>query len=77
MDNNFTIFEVTDDAFWFRLFPYSLRSHAKGCLNSLETNSISTWNTIAEKFQTNHFYPIKNARIQTYDDLNVANCGAV
>ena len=45
--DNFKIPGVTDDAFRLRLFPYSLRDRAKSWLNSLEPNSISTWNALA------------------------------
>ncbi|MCH99510.1 hypothetical protein A2U01_0020524 [Trifolium medium] len=47
---NFVIPGVTQDAFRLRLFPYSLRDRAKSWLNSLEPNSITTWNALAEKF---------------------------
>lgn len=58
--SNFKILGVTNDAFRLRLFPYSLRGRAKSCLNSLEPNSIATWNDFAEKFQAKYFTPKKN-----------------
>lgn len=45
--SNFKILGITDDAFRLRLFPYSLRGRAKSWLNSLEPNSIATWNSLA------------------------------
>ncbi|MCI41680.1 retrotransposon gag protein, partial [Trifolium medium] len=52
---------ATEDAFRLRLFPYSLRDRAKSWLNSLEPNSIATWNALAEKFLAKYFPPVKNA----------------
>ncbi|MCH87150.1 hypothetical protein A2U01_0008016 [Trifolium medium] len=62
--SNFKNPGITQEAFRLRLFPYSLRDRAKSWLNSLEPNSISTWNALAEKFLTKHFPPIKNARMR-------------
>lgn len=64
MANNFKSLGVSEDAFKRRLFPYSLRDRAKAWLNSLEPNSITTWNKLAEKFLTKYVPPIKNARIR-------------
>lgn len=36
--------------FVLRLFPYYLRDMVNGWLNSLEQNSIATWNDLAGKF---------------------------
>lgn len=48
--SNFKIYVINDNAFRNRLFPYSLRDRAKSWLNSLEPNSIATWNALAEFF---------------------------
>ncbi|WJX63440.1 hypothetical protein P8452_48327 [Trifolium repens] len=62
--SNFKNPGITQEAFRLRLFPYSLRDHAKSWLNSLEPNSIATWNALAEKFLTKYFPPMKNARMR-------------
>ncbi|XP_058725922.1 uncharacterized protein LOC131597232 [Vicia villosa] len=62
--SNFKIPGVTDDAFRLRLFPYSLRDRAKSWLNSLEPNSIATWNDLAEKFLAKYFPPSRNAKMR-------------
>ncbi|KAK2354700.1 hypothetical protein QL285_092185 [Trifolium repens] len=62
--SKFKIPGITDDAFRLRLFPYSLRDRAKGWLNSLEPNSIATWNALAEKFLAKYFPPVKNAKMR-------------
>ncbi|KAL5563684.1 hypothetical protein UlMin_033431 [Ulmus minor] len=62
--SNFKIPGVSDDAFRLRLFPYSLKDRAKVWLNSLEPNSVTSWNGLAEKFLTKYFPPTKNARMR-------------
>ncbi|KAL5569743.1 hypothetical protein UlMin_026318 [Ulmus minor] len=62
--SNFKIPGVSDDAFRLRLFPYSLKDRAKVWLNSLEPNSVTSWNGLAEKFITKYFPPTKNARMR-------------
>ena len=62
--SNFKIPGVTDDAFRLRLFPYSLKDRARAWLNSLEPNSLNSWNELAEKFLTKYFPPTKNAKMR-------------
>ena len=62
--SNFKIPGVTDDAFRLRFFPYSLKDRAKVWLNSLEPNSVNSWNGLAKKFLTKYFPPTKNARMR-------------
>ena len=62
--SNFIIPGVSENAFRLKLFPYSLKDKAKSWLNSLEPNSIHTWNEVAEKFLAKYFPPIKNARMR-------------
>ncbi len=64
MASNFEIPGVIDDAFRLRLFPYSLKDQAKAWLNSLEPNSVDSWNGLAKKFLTKYFPPTKNARMR-------------
>ncbi|KAL5540766.1 hypothetical protein UlMin_044089 [Ulmus minor] len=62
--SNLKIPGVADDAFRLRLFSYSLKDRAKVWLNSLEPNSVTSWNGLAEKFLTKYFPPTKNARMR-------------
>ena len=64
VSGNLKVPGVTDNAFRLRLFPYSLRDRAKSWLNSLEPNSIATWNDLAEKFLAKYFPPSKNAKMR-------------
>jgi len=45
----------TDDALKLRLFPFSLKDRAKQWLNSLETNSIRSWNQMQQEFLKKYF----------------------
>ncbi|KAH9781044.1 hypothetical protein KPL71_008308 [Citrus sinensis] len=47
-----------------RLFPYSLRDRARAWLNSLPSDSITTWNELADKFLMKYFPPTKNAKLR-------------
>ncbi|KAH9680012.1 hypothetical protein KPL71_026373 [Citrus sinensis] len=60
----FKIAGATQDALRLNLFPYSLRDRARAWLNSLPSDSITTWNKLADKFLTNYFPPTKNAKLQ-------------
>ena len=55
---------VTDDAIRLRLFPFSLRDTAKGWLNSLPANSITTWEDLCQKFLTKFFPLEKTAKLR-------------
>ncbi|KAH9744107.1 hypothetical protein KPL70_003546 [Citrus sinensis] len=60
----FKIAGATQDALRLRLFPYSLRDRARAWLNSLPSDSITTWNELADKFLMKYFPPTKNAKLQ-------------
>ncbi|KAL5541145.1 hypothetical protein UlMin_044362 [Ulmus minor] len=60
----FKINGVTDDILKLKLFPYSLRDRARAWLNSLPSDSITTWNNLAEKFLMKYFPPTKNAKLR-------------
>ncbi|KAL5556287.1 hypothetical protein UlMin_038523 [Ulmus minor] len=60
----FKINGVTDDILKLKLFPYSLRDQARAWLNSLPSDSITTWNDLAEKFLMKYFPPTKNAKLR-------------
>ncbi|KAL5563618.1 hypothetical protein UlMin_033365 [Ulmus minor] len=62
--NAFKINGVTDDILKLKLFPYSLRDRARAWLNSLPSDSITTWNDLAEKFLMKYFPPTKNAKLR-------------
>ncbi|KAL5574219.1 hypothetical protein UlMin_023816 [Ulmus minor] len=63
----FKINGVTDDILKLKLFPYSLRDRARAWLNSLPSDSITTWNDLAEKFLMKYFPPTKNAKLTIVD----------
>ncbi|KAF7844319.1 uncharacterized protein G2W53_001224 [Senna tora] len=48
---------VSEEAIKLRLFPFSLRDRAKWWLNSLPTDSIITWEDLANKFLAKYFPP--------------------
>ncbi|KAH9780391.1 hypothetical protein KPL71_008059 [Citrus sinensis] len=60
----FKIAGATQDALRLRLFPYSLRDRARAWLNSLPSDSITTWNELADKFLMKYFPPIKNTKLR-------------
>jgi len=62
--STFKIQNVSDDAIWLRLFPFSLRDKAKSWLLSLPTGSITTWVQMAEMFVQNYFPPEKTAKLK-------------
>ncbi|XP_062085656.1 uncharacterized protein LOC133791756 [Humulus lupulus] len=55
---------VSDDAIRLRLFPFSLRERVKSWLNSLEANTITTWDALAQKFLVKFFPPDKAAKLR-------------
>ena len=60
----FKIVGATQDALRLRLFPYSLRDRARAWLNSLPSNSITTWNELADKFLMKYFPLTKNTKLR-------------
>ncbi|KAH9763243.1 hypothetical protein KPL70_001093 [Citrus sinensis] len=60
----FKIARTTQDALRLRLFPYSLRDRARAWLNSLPSDSITTWNELADKFLMKYFPPTKNTKLR-------------
>ncbi|XP_062104039.1 uncharacterized protein LOC133815188 [Humulus lupulus] len=55
---------VRDDAIKLRLFPFSLQESAQSWLNSLQSNSINTWEDLAQKFLAKFFPPSKVAKLR-------------
>ncbi|KAH9792490.1 hypothetical protein KPL71_004147 [Citrus sinensis] len=64
LSDAFKIAGATQDALRLRLFPYSLRDRARAWLNLLPSDSITTWNELADKFLMKYFPPTKNAKLQ-------------
>ncbi|KAH9752099.1 hypothetical protein KPL71_014560 [Citrus sinensis] len=60
VNDAFKIAGATQDTLRIRLFPYSLRDRARAWLNSLPSDSITTWNELADKFIMKYFPPTKN-----------------
>ena len=60
----FKIAGASQDALRLRLFPYSLRDRARAWLNSLPSNSITTWNDLAEFVLMKYFPPTKNTKLR-------------
>ncbi|XP_062103005.1 uncharacterized protein LOC133814000 [Humulus lupulus] len=55
---------VSDDAIRLCLFPFSLRERVKSWLNSLESNTITTWDALAQKFLAKFFPSAKAAKLR-------------
>ena len=58
----FKIAGATQDTLRLSLFPYSSRDRASAWLNSLPSDSITTWNDLVDKFLMKYFPPTKNAK---------------
>ncbi|KAH9717547.1 hypothetical protein KPL71_021867 [Citrus sinensis] len=63
VNDAFKIAGATQDALRLRLFPYSLRDRVRAWLNSLPSNSITTWNELVDKFLMKYFPPTKNVKL--------------
>ena len=46
---------VTEDVIRMQLFPFSLKDKARGWLQSLQPDSINTWEELAQKFLAKFF----------------------
>ncbi|XP_062100375.1 uncharacterized protein LOC133806271 [Humulus lupulus] len=64
VSDSFKLPGVTEDALRLKLFPYSLRDRARAWLNSLPSDSVSTWQELAERFLMKYFPPTKNAKLR-------------
>ncbi|XP_068662913.1 uncharacterized protein [Aristolochia californica] len=56
---------VTEDTIRLRLFPFSLRDKARGWLQSLQLESITSWQNMAENFLAKFFQPAKTAQLMS------------
>ncbi|XP_062089707.1 uncharacterized protein LOC133796249 [Humulus lupulus] len=64
VSDSFKLPRVTEDALRLKLFPYSLRDRVRAWLNSLPSDSVSTWQELAERFLMKYFPPTKNAKLR-------------
>ena len=55
---------VSEEALKLRLFPFTLRGRARQWFNSLDRDSITTWNQLAETFLEFYFPPSKTAKLR-------------
>ncbi|KAL5560543.1 hypothetical protein UlMin_036754 [Ulmus minor] len=55
---------VSDDAVRLRVFPFSLRDRAREWLNSVPSESITTWDELVRKFLSKFFPPAKTAKLR-------------
>ncbi|XP_062103882.1 uncharacterized protein LOC133815002 [Humulus lupulus] len=64
VSDSFKLPGVTEDALRLKLFPYSLRDRARAWLNSLPSDSVSTWQELAKRFLMKYFPPTKNSKLR-------------
>ncbi|XP_062085900.1 uncharacterized protein LOC133792007 [Humulus lupulus] len=63
LSDSFKLPGVIEYALRLKLFPYSLRDRARAWLNSLPSDSVTTWQELAERFLIKYFPPTKNAKL--------------
>ncbi|XP_062118982.1 uncharacterized protein LOC133832687 [Humulus lupulus] len=64
VSDSFKLPGMIEDALRLKLFPYSLRDRARAWLNSLPSDSVSTWKELAERFWMKYFPPTKNSMLR-------------
>ncbi|KAG9458523.1 hypothetical protein H6P81_003031 [Aristolochia fimbriata] len=57
--DTFRFKDVTNEAVWLRLFPFTLRDRAKNWYHTLPPESIRTWDELQRKFLGKYFPPAK------------------
>ncbi|KAI3682895.1 hypothetical protein L1987_83248 [Smallanthus sonchifolius] len=62
--DTFNIMDVSGDAIYLRVFPFSLSGHVSTWLDTLLDNSITTWEDLQAKFYKKYFPPSKAARLR-------------
>ncbi|XP_062104029.1 uncharacterized protein LOC133815176 [Humulus lupulus] len=65
VSDSFKLPGVIEDALRLKLFTYSLRDRARAWLNSLPSDSVTTWQELAERFLMKYFPPTKNAKLRS------------
>ena len=58
--------DVDNDIVKLKLFPFSLRDHAKFWFSSLPLNSIDSWNKCKDAFINKYFPPTKIISLRTH-----------
>ncbi|KAG9442083.1 hypothetical protein H6P81_017937 [Aristolochia fimbriata] len=61
--DTFKFEDVTNEAVWLRLFPFTLRDRAKSWLSTLPPDSIQTWDELQKKFLGKYFPPAKTIKL--------------
>ncbi|KAG9453691.1 hypothetical protein H6P81_006595 [Aristolochia fimbriata] len=62
--DTFKFEDVTNEAVWLRLFPFTLRDRAKSWLSTLQPDSIRTWDELQKKFLGKYFPPAKTIKLR-------------
>ncbi|KAD4385549.1 hypothetical protein E3N88_25717 [Mikania micrantha] len=62
----FRINDVSEEAVYLRLFPFTLAGRAATWLNLLPKDSITTWADLQTKFLKKYYPPSKSARLRSY-----------
>ncbi|KAG9453559.1 hypothetical protein H6P81_006463 [Aristolochia fimbriata] len=62
--DTFKFEDVTNEAVWLRLFPFTLRDRAKSWLSTLPLDSIRTWDELQMKFLGKYFPPAKTIKLR-------------
>ncbi|KAG9442016.1 hypothetical protein H6P81_017870 [Aristolochia fimbriata] len=62
--DTFKFKDVTNEAVWLRLFPFTLRDRAKNWYHTLPPESIRTWDELQRKFLGKYFPPAKTIKLR-------------
>ncbi|KAG9458344.1 hypothetical protein H6P81_002852 [Aristolochia fimbriata] len=62
--DTFRFNDVTNEAVWLRLFPFTLRDRAKSWYHTLPPDSIRTWDELQKKFLSKYFPPAKIIKLR-------------
>ncbi|KAG9453395.1 hypothetical protein H6P81_006299 [Aristolochia fimbriata] len=62
--DTFRFKDVTNEAVWLRLFPFTLRDRAKNWYHMLPPESIRTWEELQRKFLGKYFPPAKTIKLR-------------
>ncbi|KAG9458322.1 hypothetical protein H6P81_002830 [Aristolochia fimbriata] len=62
--DTFKFKDVTNEAIWLRLFPFTLRDRAKSWYHTLPPESIRTWDELQRKFLGKYFPPAKTIKLR-------------
>ncbi|KAG9446884.1 hypothetical protein H6P81_013012 [Aristolochia fimbriata] len=62
--DTFRFKDVTNEAVWLRIFPFTLRDRAKSWYHTLPPQSIRTWDELQRKFLSKYFPPAKTIKLR-------------